>query len=77
MVRKSLDVSRPRGTGDGIISEIASSLVEITGSPRHSVIQRIRYSQNVAGLWLKYGVKSRKIRDFQAPKKSAGDATIF
>jgi hypothetical protein len=34
------------------------------------------YSQNVAGLWLKYGVKSRKIRDFPALQNSRRDPTV-
>jgi hypothetical protein len=34
------------------------------------------YSQIVAGLWLKYGVKSRKIRDFPALQNSRRDLTI-
>jgi len=33
-----------------------------TGSPHwHPAIQCIRYSQNVAGLWLKYGAKPPNI----------------
>jgi len=28
------------------------------------MIQRLRYSQNVAGLWLLYGAKSPKTNDF-------------
>jgi hypothetical protein len=37
----------------------------------------LSYSQNVAGLWLKCGVKSRKIRDFSAPQNSVRDAKNY
>jgi hypothetical protein len=59
------------------LSEIAYSLVGITDSPhRHPMIQCIRYSQNVAGLWLKYGASAPNDWDFRAQKESACDATI-
>jgi hypothetical protein len=58
-------------------SEIVSPLVETAGSPHwHPAIHCITYRQNVAGLWLKYGVKSRKIEHFCASENSAPDATI-
>jgi hypothetical protein len=44
--------------------------------PRHPTIQRLLNSQNVAGLWLKYGVKSLKIEGSAARKILWGDATI-
>jgi hypothetical protein len=36
----------------------------------------LRYSQNVAGLWLKYGAKSQKTETFQRCKILFDDATI-
>jgi len=35
----------------------------------HPAIQLLTYCQNVAGLWLKYGVKSFKYRGFFALQK--------
>jgi hypothetical protein len=47
------------------------------GSPHwHPAIQCLRYSQNVAGLWLKYGAKSLKNETFQRCKILFDDATI-
>ena len=57
--------------------EIAVPLWIIVGSPHwHPTIQRLTYSQNVAGLWLKYGVKSLKIETYGPRKILWGDATI-
>jgi hypothetical protein len=49
----------------------------IVDSPRwHPTIQRLHNSQNVAGLWLKYGAKSLKIEVSGRRKILWGDATI-
>ena len=47
------------------------------GSPHwHPTIQCLRPSQNVAGLWLKYGVKSLKIETSSLCEILMDDATI-
>ena len=50
------------GKGDGFI-ELASPRVDEHRQPPlwHPDIQRLAYSQNVAGLWLKYGAKTPNI----------------
>jgi hypothetical protein len=57
MVRfRSLDVSRPSGKGDGFIKVAIPNYMN-AGSPHwHPTIQELPECQNVAGLWLKYGV---------------------
>jgi len=44
--------------------------------PWHPAIQCLPNRQNVAGLWLKYGVKSLKIETSSQCKIVVGDATI-
>jgi hypothetical protein len=54
------------------------SLIHITaGNPHwHPAIQRLHSSQNVAGLWLKYGVKSLKVETSPRCEILLRDATI-
>jgi hypothetical protein len=76
MVCRSLDVAWPWGKGDAFM-EIADPRVMISGRP--AGIRRfncLRYSQNVAALWLKYGAKSLKSETFQRCKILFDDATI-
>jgi len=60
-----------------VFKEIAVPLWIIAGSPHwHPTIQRLLNSQNVAGLWLKYGAKFLKIEASALRKILWGDATI-
>ena len=77
--RRSLDVSRLSGTGDGLIKEIADP--NFDQSPAAPRLEFRRFNihivrQNVAGLWLKCGAKPSKTEAFGPPKKSCHDATI-
>jgi hypothetical protein len=59
-------------------ANLRSSIPEVmsAGSPLAPAIQCLRNSQNVAGLWLKYGVKSLKIETSSQCKILVRDATI-
>jgi len=51
------------------MGEIADPNQKNAGSPHwHPTIHCVDVRQNVAGLWLKYGAKCRKNRDFFAPQ---------
>jgi hypothetical protein len=58
---KSLDVSLQRGKGDRSQKIADSGSDERRQPPWHPAIQCLGNSQNVAGLWLKYGAKTVKI----------------
>jgi hypothetical protein len=65
--RRSLDASRPSGTGDGLVEEIADP--NFDQSPAAPRLEFRRFNihivcQNVAGLWLKYGAKSSEVEAF-------------
>jgi hypothetical protein len=78
--RRSLDVSRFSGTGDGLKKELRRPLTSTSRrQPPELDFRRFNthiVSQNVAGLWLKYGVKSAKIEASSRPKNKLHDATI-
>jgi hypothetical protein len=58
--------------------EIAGSLVDDRRQPPLASGDSMHtYSQNVAGLWLKYGAKSPNIETFSHRKILEHDATIF
>jgi len=76
MLYKSLDVSRLQGKGDEFMED-RRSLRITAGSPHwHPTIQCLHPPQDVAGLWLKYGVKSLKIETSSLCKIPLLDATI-
>jgi hypothetical protein len=57
--------------------KIADPWSLLAGSPHwHPTIQCVLNSQNVAGLWLKYGAKSLKVETSSRCKILFGDATI-
>ena len=77
--RRSLDVSRLSGTGDGLIKEIADP--DFDQSPAAPRLEFRRFNthivrENVAGLWLKYGAKASKIEAVWRAKIKLHDATI-
>jgi hypothetical protein len=58
---------------------MADSRPEITDSRKitgHPAIQGVSYCQNVAGLWLKYGVVPRKAATYPRLTIVLGDVTI-
>ena len=61
------------GKGEGFM-KIAVPWVDHRRQPPGD--STLTYSQNVAGLWLKYGAKSLKIEGSAAQKILWGDATI-
>jgi hypothetical protein len=75
MVCRSLDVSWLQGKGDGFIL-VADPLEKRRQPPLVPGDSMLTYSQNVAGLWLKYGAKSLKIEASSQCKILPGDATI-
>jgi hypothetical protein len=76
MVCKSLDVSRPHGKGDAFMEDRRSLVDHLRQPPLASGDSTHTYSQNVAGLWLKYGAKSLNIEASSHCKIFACDATI-
>jgi hypothetical protein len=76
MIGKSLDVlcSEEKARSSQKIAVPGSD--ERRQPPWHPTIQCLRNSQNVAGLWLKYGVQSLKIETSSRCKILVRDATI-
>jgi hypothetical protein len=83
--------SRPSGTGVGFMSDRRSLILPIPKDcpfltlecrqpHRHPTIQTLTNCQNVAGLWLKYGVRhanSRLRARAASQRKKMHDATIY
>ena len=62
MVCRSLEVSRPQEQGDRFMEDRQSPNRRNAGNPHwHPGDSMLMYSQNVAGLWLKYGARSLNI----------------
>jgi hypothetical protein len=62
--------------GDVFLRDRRSPVDNRRQPPLAPAIQRLLNSQNVAGLWLKYGLKSLKIEGSAPQKILWGDATI-
>jgi hypothetical protein len=73
---KSLDVSRPHGKGDGLMENRRSLVDHPRLRPLASGDSTYTYSQIVAALWLKCGVKSLNIEASSHCKIFSRDATI-